>query len=75
MVKMIGARRIDDARIMGGTILSAVSCQHASGLISNVQLGRNGAKLTAFFLRSGKRCGGEMEKEGKGGRGRGRGRG
>ena len=29
MVKMI-AGRIDDARIMGGTTVSAVSCQHAS---------------------------------------------
>ena len=48
MVKMIG-RRIDDARIMGGTILSAVSGQHAYEGAENVQLGGMERKLTAFI--------------------------
>ena len=49
MVKMIG-RRIDDARIMGGTILSAVSGQHAyEGADFKCSAGRIGAKLTAFI--------------------------
>ena len=50
MVKMI-ARRIDSARIIGGAILSAVSCQHASegSDLKCSAGGRNGAKLTAGF--------------------------
>ena len=69
MVKMIARRIDDDARIKGGTILSAVSCQHAYHRADLKCSAGEMERNSQLVLKSAKRCGGEMEKEGGGGRG------